>query len=97
MIFKIQHEFSTEIFVPWCAISDNVDFIMAKERQVETADGVIADIVEIKYLHALSQESAEIVKRIYRMQIFSYLEKWYLRNKMMSSLQFVYLKVRKNG
>lgn len=95
MIHKIQHTYSEEIFLPWAAMSDNIDFILNGGGQVETTDGVIADVVEKKGIHVLSQQGLGLIVRLYNIQTITFLQRWYERKKEITSLEFLYLKLKK--
>ena len=53
------------MFVPWCAIHDNISLILASERQVETSDGKICNVKKVEHYHILSDYAEVLVKRLY--------------------------------
>lgn len=96
---KIEHMFKNEMFVPWCAIHDNISLILASERQVETSDGKICNVKKVEHYHILSDYAEVLVKRLYGVTVDAFIQSWYKRFPMMDSMWFIYLKVEevKNG
>lgn len=96
---RIEHMFKNEMFVPWCAIHDNISLILASERQVETSDGKICNVKKVEHYHILSDYAEVLVKRLYGVTVDAFIQSWYKRFPMMDSMWFIYLKVGevKNG
>ena len=52
---KVKHKFRKEIFVPWCAISWNIDFFHEDGKKIETSDCVACLAKKLEHVHVLSE------------------------------------------
>ena len=95
MIYKVLHTFKDEIFVPLLAISPNVEFLFDKmKRLIITSDNLQATVSIWKSLHILSDEAREIVARLYKTDVYSFMRRWY-SSLDITSMQFVYMSIKK--
>lgn len=92
--FKIIHNFSEEILIPYSAITENTRFIMEKSPIILTADGRYAEVVEKKGLHILSNEAMMLIWRLYSLTLEKYLKVWHERCPDMMSMGFMYMKLK---
>ena len=99
MVSKIEHKFQSEFFVPWCAIHNNIGWMIASEKGLETSDGKICNVKKVEHYHILSDYAEVLVKRLYGVTVDAFIKSWYKRFPMMDSMWFIYLKVEevKNG
>jgi hypothetical protein len=95
MIYKVLHTFKDEIFVPLLAISSNVDFLFdKKKRLIVTSDNIQAVVTRFDSLHILSDEARELVKRLYNVDVYSFMRKWHSALDI-ASMEFVYMNLKK--
>lgn len=94
-MYKIQHQFKPLIFVPWCAVSQNVKFMYDTGAIVETSDGIQCKVASWKEIHILTPEAADHVAALYKTQIVPFIREWYKRMPMMDSMYFVEIKLEK--
>lgn len=91
---SINHRFKDEVIVPFVGITNNVDFIMSKgDKIVVCADGVQAKVVEWKDKHVCTIEDE--IKRLYGIDAWSFVKRWYSSCKQMDSMTFIYMKLEK--
>jgi hypothetical protein len=95
MIHKVAHKFQSEIFVPWCAISGNIDLMQDKAASVETSDGVSCSASSRKEIHILSKEASDLAQNLYGISVMQLMRRWYQLVPRMSEMWFVYLKLEK--
>lgn len=90
----INHRFKDEVIVPFVGLSDNCAFIMSKgEKHIICADGVQAKVVEWKDCHICTLE--DDIKRIYGIDVWSFVKRWYQTEKQMDSMTFIKMKLEK--
>jgi len=95
-IYDIAHIYMEEIFVPVCAIQNNVEFLMVDgSKTVRTADGVLSEVVQWQEYHILSDEANMIIKRIYKIGMELFFRTWYERNSDTLGVKFLYLKLKR--
>ena len=94
--YNIAHRFSQEVIVPLLAIQNNCGFVLSKgERYLLFADNITAKVVEWDSKSIVSLE--EDIKRLYNLDAWSFLKKWYRVYPQMTSLDFLHIKVGKEG
>ena len=93
MVSKIEHKFQSEMFVPWCAIHNNIGWMIASEKGLETSDGVMCNAKKVEHMQVLSDEATAIVKRLYNAGVEEFIRAWYKRCPMLDSMWFVYINV----
>ena len=95
-IYDIAHIYMEEIFVPVCAIQNNVEFLMIDgNKTVRTADGALSEVVQWQEYHILSEEASMIIKRIYKIGMELFFRTWYKRNSDTLGVKFLYLKLKR--
>lgn len=95
MIYRVLHTYKDEIFVPLLAISSNVDFLFdKKKRLLVTSDNIQAEVKYWESVHILSDEAKEIVKRMYNIDVYAFMRKWYASLDI-TSMEFIYAKLKK--
>lgn len=97
MTYPILHNFKEEVFLPICAISDNIDFMLDKdEKRVITNDKVTCEVICVDYVHILSEEAKVLINRIYGMDdVYAFMKNWYNTLKYIQSMDFVHLRLKK--
>lgn len=92
--YQLKHRYREEVVVPYVAIVNNCQFFMDKEdKYVVTADGVRCIVDSCEYKHIFELE--ERIKNDYKMDILSFLKRWYNTDKRMQSMEMVILKLKK--
>lgn len=95
MIYRVLHTYKDEIFVPLLAISSNVDFLFdKKKRLLVTSDNIQAEVKYWESVHILSDEAKELVKRLYNIDVYSFMRKWYTSLDI-TSMEFIYARLKK--
>lgn len=91
---SINHRYKEEVVIPFVGITDNVNFIMSKgDKVVHCPDGIQAKVVEWKDIHICELE--DDVKRIYGIDIWSFIKRWWQTEKRMDSMTFIKMKLEK--
>lgn len=94
--YNIAHRFQEEVIVPLLAIKNNCGFVMSKgERYLLFADNITVKVVEWDSKSIVSLE--EDIKRLYNLDAWTFLKKWYNVYPQMTSLDFLHIKVGKEG
>ena len=93
--YYIAHRFKDEIVIPFVALTNNIDFCLAKDEEKIccTADNVMCEAVYWEERHMCELEQK--VKDLYDMNCWDFLKRWYLMDKHMDSLYFLYLKLKR--
>lgn len=92
--YQLKHRYREEVVVPYVAIGDNCQFFMDNEvKYIITADGVKCIVESCEYKHIFELE--EKIKNDYKMDILSFLKRWYDTDKNMQSMEMVVLKLKK--
>ena len=91
---KMKHNFQAEVFIPWCAISRNISFMLTKNSILESADGVKCQVKKMEEIHVLSSEAAGIIRRLYMLNPWQFLELWYKKCPDMSSMDFLWINMK---
>lgn len=95
MIYRVLHTYKDEIFVPLLAISSNVDFLFDKKKKLlVTSDNIQAEVKYWESVHILSDEAKEIVKRMYNIDVYAFMRKWYASLDI-TSMEFIYARLKK--
>ena len=91
---RIDHKFKEEMIVPYCAIDNNIAFLLCKgERFLDTSDGVRAKVISADEKHICDLE--QDVFRLYGKDAWSFIKIWHKYNKNSSSLLFLHLKLQR--
>lgn len=91
---RLRHSFKTEVIVPIAAITNNVDFVLYDcEKMMLTTDNIECVVEFYELTHMCKLESD--VKRLYGMDMWPFIMRWYGVSPNMSSMEFVKLKLKK--
>ena len=91
---RIDHRFKEEMIVPYCAIDNNVAFLLCKgERFLDTSDGVRANVISADEKHICDLE--QDIYRLYGKDAWSFIKIWHKYSKNSSSLIFIHLKLQR--
>lgn len=92
--YQLKHRYRENVIVPYVGIANNCQFFMDNENKyVITADGVKCIVESCEYKHIFELE--EKIKNDYKMDILSFLKRWYNTDKRMQSMEMVILKLKK--
>lgn len=87
----VKHKWREEIVVPYLAIQNNVTFMCDNgEKHIITADQKKALVLDKKEYHMCEME--EIVKRLYGMDVWPFVMRWYNNGFNLLSPSFIYIK-----
>lgn len=90
----INHRYKDEVIIPFVGVSSNVDFVMSNgDKRIICADGVEAKVVEWKDCHICTLE--EDIKRIYGIDAWAFVKRWWQTEKRMDSMTFIKMKLEK--
>lgn len=96
MIHKIEHNYKEEIVVPLISIYNNIEFLNSTKQKIETEDGVECEVLSVKQIHILDDESIDLITSLYGVSEMLFMKKWYIKyGSAMQSLVFVYIKLKK--
>jgi hypothetical protein len=91
---EINHRYKDEVIVPLIGVTDNVSWIMSKGQKIITcADGTQAKVNEWETKHICILE--DDIKRIYGIDTWSFIKRWYASEKRMDSMTFIKMKLEK--
>lgn len=91
---RVRHSFKSEIIVPIAAITNNIDFLLCKcEKRVKTTDNIECVVESHEEIHMC--KLADDVKRLYGMDMWAFIMRWYGVEPNMSSMEFVKIKLKK--
>lgn len=94
--YNIAHRFQEEIIVPLLAVQNNWGFVTTQgERYLYFADRITAKVVSWEDKNIVLLE--EDIKRLYKLDAWYFLKKWYGVYPQMTSLDFLHIKVGKEG
>lgn len=92
--YNIAHRFQEEVIIPLLAIQNNCSFVMTQgERYLLFADKITAKVISWEDKNIVLLE--EDIKRLYNLDAWSFLKKWYRVYPQMTSLDFLHIKVGK--
>lgn len=95
--YAIQHSFKKEVIIPIVALYNNFDFFYNNKEEfklVKTSDGYICEVVKYKLIHVCRLEDK--IKKIYNLDTWSYIKRWYNVIPQMDSMMFIVMELRKN-
>ena len=90
----MKHNFSEEVIIPLAALSYNLDILSGREKRINTMDGVECVVMKIDEIHVLSEDAGGIIKRLYNIDVMTYLMMWN-RRLSMSSMWLAHIKLKK--
>lgn len=92
--YILLHSYKEEIIIPYVGVKDNINFIFDKEdRYVMTNDGIKCKVVSCVECNILDLE--EDIRRLYNIDIITWLKKWHNANKYFDSLGVLKIKLKK--
>jgi hypothetical protein len=87
----VKHKWRNEIIVPYLAVQNNVTFMCDNgEKHIITADQKKALVLEKKEYHMCELE--DTVKRLYGMEVWPFVLRWYNNGFKYLSPSFIYIK-----
>lgn len=93
---ELSHRFKEEIIIPMIALTNTYDFFIycSATKHIITADGVecIAEGYEEKHICELEDD----IKRLYNVDAWSFIKKWYNYDSMMTNMTFVKIWLKKD-
>lgn len=91
----INHKFRETIVVPYVAIENNISYLTNKgDKYIIFADGIKAKVVESYEKHICDLE--EDIQKLYGIDTWSFIKRWYKTYKQMDSMHFLILKLGKD-
>lgn len=93
---RVLHSFKEEIIVPIAAITNNVDFVIGGKdcvRMMKTSDNVECVVDSFEEMHMCKLE--DDIKRLYGMDPWPYVMRWYKVAPHMHSMEFYKIKLKK--
>ena len=92
----VRHRYKDEIIIPYLALERNMALFSNKgEHHIIFSDGAKGKVITYKEVHIC--EAEEDIKRIYGMDAWTFMRRWYLADKGMDSMHFIYMKIEKEG
>lgn len=94
--YAIQHTYRKEVIIPLAALYHNLEFLTTKEdtKLVKTSDGFICKVKGYEYVHICRLE--DDIMRLYNMDTWSYIKKWYNAMPYIDSMYFLRLYLEKD-
>lgn len=91
--YAIRHSFKEEVIIPMVALYHNVDFLFEQEnvKLLKTSDGIICKVKKYSIKHICEIEND--IKRLYNMDAWSYIKRWYSAMPYMDSMNFLVLEL----
>lgn len=89
----VWHKYKEEIIIPYVALRGNVDFFHEGDPHLLFIDGQKGKVLDYIEIHVCDAEDE--IMRIYGMDAWSFIKRWYHSVKGMDSMRFVYIKVEK--
>lgn len=94
VISKVSHKYKECIIVPLVALTNNFEFMVTiGKRFVITQDGIMCSVVQYEERHIC--ELTDDIRKIYGMDAWSFVMKWYKFNPALDSMTFIKLKLVK--
>lgn len=87
--YAIQHSFKREVIIPIAALYHNLEFLTSKENDklVRTSDGYTCKVKRYDLVHICKLE--DDIKRLYNMDTWSYVKRWYSAIPYIDSMFFL--------
>ena len=90
----VNHRFREEMILPYAGITPNIAFVMTRgERWVTTSDNIHCKVIELEEKHICELEDE--ICRIYGIEPYQFIKRWYAVCKFMDSMTFVHIKLKK--
>ena len=94
VISIVAHNYREVIIVPLVALTQNFVFMVTTgKRFVVTREGIMCEVVEYEERHICELE--DDIRKIYGIDAWSFLKKWYGFNTAIDSMTFIKLRLEK--
>lgn len=92
---EIRHSYKEEIIIPTVALTNTFDFFMfpRAKKVVRMADGTMCEVSWYEEKHICEFE--DDIKRLYNMEAWDFIKKWYKADFMMTNMMFVKIVFKK--
>lgn len=92
----VSHRYKEEILLPICAIRENIIFLTneKEEKFIIFADGIKRKVLSYRTIHICEME--DYVKRLYDMNAWDFIKRWYDNGNKFYTSEFVHIKVENN-
>lgn len=93
--YAIQHTYKREVIIPVAALYHNLEFLTSKEDEklIKTSDGFICKVKRYDQIHICQLE--QDIQRLYNMDTWSYIKKWYSAMPYIDSMYFLKMDLEK--
>ena len=87
--YAIQHTFKKEVIIPIAALYHNLEFLCNKDEEkiLKTSDGYTCRVKRYELIHICRLE--QDIQRLYNMDTWSYVKRWYSAIPYMDSMNFI--------
>ena len=94
--YAIQHTYKSEVIIPVAELYHNLEFLTTKEdvKLVRTSDGFTCKVKRYEHIHICKLE--DDIKRLYNMDTWSYIKKWYSVMPYIDSMYFLRMDLEKD-
>lgn len=94
MEYRIRHTYKPKIILPNVGFIDScLAFMLSEERTIVTSDGFKCNVTDVREMHLCELES-EILE-IYKIDVWSWLKKWYGIDKGLLDMRMLVLELEK--
>jgi hypothetical protein len=94
MEYRIRHTYKPKIILPNVGFIDScLAFMLSEERTIVTSDGFKCNATDVREIHLCELES-EILE-IYKIDVWSWLKRWYGINKGLLDFRMLVLQLEK--
>lgn len=95
--YAIQHSFKKEVIIPIEALYHNFDFFFIdnNDKYVRTSDGYTCKVMKWEEVHICDLEND--IKRLYGLNMWDYIKRWYNACPQMNSMYFLKLELDNEG
>lgn len=95
MEHSVKHNYKEEIIVPLVALSKNFEFLTHKDEEkfIIFANGNRAKVIDWHTIHICDME--EHVQRLYNMDSWKFIKRWYDNGCYFYTAEFLHIKVQK--
>ena len=93
VVSRVAHKYKEHIIVPLVALTKNFEFMATiGKRFVVTQDGIMCSVEQYEERHIC--ELDDDIRKIYGMDAWSFIKKWYKYNPALDSMTFIKLKLK---
>lgn len=94
MEYRVRHTYKPKIILPNIGFIDScLAFMLSEERIIVTSDGFKCNVTDVREMHLCELES-EILE-IYKIDVWSWLKKWYGIDKGLLDFRMLVLQLEK--